>query len=187
MRLAIVALAAVVVAVAVAAWLATRDGSRAAERRLPTAVVARVADGDTLRLRDGTIVRLVQIDAPELGGGECYARAAWRELASIVGSGDRVELEVDPRVHAYGGGGRLDLDKVDRFGRLLAYVHADGENVNLTLVRRGAAAPWFFAGVRGRYARQLEDAAGEARTARRGAWGACPRARLDATRPFATD
>jgi endonuclease YncB( thermonuclease family) len=34
-------------------------------------VVAAVYDGDTLTLRDGRRIRLVQIDTPELGTGEC--------------------------------------------------------------------------------------------------------------------
>ncbi len=36
-------------------------------------VVERVVDGDTIALGSGTVVRLVQIDAPEVRGSECYA------------------------------------------------------------------------------------------------------------------
>ncbi len=36
------------------------------------------------------------------------------------------------------------LDKVDRYGRLLRYVRDGGVNVNLELVRRGAATPYFY-------------------------------------------
>lgn len=38
--------------------------------------VSHVGDGDSIRLANGTQLRLVQIDAPELGEGECYAQAA---------------------------------------------------------------------------------------------------------------
>ena len=41
-----------------------------------------------------------------------------------------VTLEADPA-----------LDRVDRYGRLLRYVLRAGRNVNLELVRLGAAAP----------------------------------------------
>ena len=42
-------------------------GLAAASTAADGGVVARVADGDTLTLRDGRRIRLVQIDAPELG------------------------------------------------------------------------------------------------------------------------
>jgi micrococcal nuclease len=122
----------------------------------------RVGDGDTLDLRDGGRVRLVQIDAPELGEGECYAREARRELERLARPGGTIELESDPR-----------LDDRDRYGRLLRYVRAGGRNVNVELVRRGAAAPYFFRGDEGRYAKELRVAVASAREGRRGMWRAC--------------
>lgn len=131
-------------------------------------VVAYVNDGDTLRLRDGRRVRLVQIDAPELHG-DCYGKAALSALRSLAPEGTRVTLERDPR-----------LDERDGYGRLLRYVIAGGRNLNLVLVREGAASPYFFRKERGRYARALLDAVDDARRARRGYWGACPAAELNA-------
>ncbi len=128
--------------------------------------VASIADGDTLRLIDGRRIRLVQIDAPE-PGSECFGAAAERELAGLAPPGSDVELERDP-----------SLDDRDRFGRLLRYVSVEGENVNLALVERGAAAPYFFRGERGRHADDLLDAAEAARSDKRGLWGACPAAQL---------
>jgi micrococcal nuclease len=104
----------------------------------------------------------VQIDAPELGEGECYAREAWRELERLASPGERVEIEADPK-----------LDDLDRYGRLLRYVHADAANVNVELVRRGAAAPYFRRGEEGAYADELLDAADQARRGRVGMWGSC--------------
>jgi endonuclease YncB( thermonuclease family) len=94
-----------------------------------TAVVASVYDGDTLSLRDGRRVRLLQIDTPELGSGECYSRAARTALLRLTPIGRAVVLETDP-----------GLDRTDRYRRLLRYVKRNGVNVNLELVRRGAAA-----------------------------------------------
>jgi micrococcal nuclease len=131
------------------------------------AVVDHVNDGDTLTLRNGRQVRLVQIDAPELST-DCYGRAASRALAALVPRGARVVLRRDPR-----------LDDVDRYGRLLRYVVVGRTNVNVALVRRGAASPYFFRKARGRYADALVDAVDDARAARRGYWGACPLAELD--------
>jgi micrococcal nuclease len=126
-----------------------------------TATVERIIDGDTLVVRGGARVRLVQIDAPE-SGEECYAAASTLELARLSPPGSHVVLEADPQ-----------LDRVDRYGRLLRYIHAGGRNVNLELVRRGAATPWFYDGDRGRYAVRLLAATTAARAAQRGMWGAC--------------
>ena len=139
------------------------------------ATVARVVDGDTIRLADGTRVRLVQVDAPEADGRECYAVQATSALERLVPVGSDVELERDPA-----------LDDRDRFGRALRYVLRGGTNVNVELVRAGAAAPYFFRGDRGRYADDLLDAADEARDRHRGLWGACPSARLDPARALAS-
>jgi micrococcal nuclease len=137
--------------------------------------VARVADGDTLTLANGSKIRLLQIDSPELGTEECYARAARRQLLLLAPIGSRVTLEADS-----------ELDGVDRNGRLLRYVKRGSLNVNLELVRRGAAAPYFFGGDRGRYASQLMAAAAVARSQRRGLWGASPGTRLDPHRQVDT-
>ena len=124
--------------------------------------MARIGDGDSFELEGGDRVRLLQIDAPELGEGECYSREALGELRRLLPSRQMIELEADP-----------GLDDIDRFGRLLRYVHVAGSNVNVELVRRGAATPWFFEGARGRYAGDLLAAAASAKAERRGMWGAC--------------
>lgn len=138
-----------------------------------TGRVARIADGDTLRLADGRRVRLVQIDAPE-PGSECWGNDAQDELSLLAAPGSEVELERDPA-----------LDDRDRFGRLLRYARSGGRNLNLALVDRGAAAPYFFRGERGRYADELLEAAEAARAAGRGLWGRCPAARLQPGRSLA--
>lgn len=138
-------------------------------------VVATVYDGDTLRLNDGRRVRLLQIDTPELGSGECYSRAARTALLGLAPLGARVTLEVDPA-----------LDRIDRYGRLLRYIKRDGVNVNVELVRRGAAAPYFYGGDEGRYARALMHAAQRAKSAKRGLWKACPSTALDPYRAVTT-
>jgi micrococcal nuclease len=166
------ALAAVAAALALAAC-----STNESEAPQQDAEVARIGDGDSLELADGTRVRLVQVDAPELGEGECYGAQATAALRRLLPPTTSIRLEADPR-----------LDDVDRFGRLLRYVHRDGLNVNLELVRRGAASVWFVGGDRGRYADELLDAAEDAQDEGRGLWSACPGTELDpesavATRP----
>jgi micrococcal nuclease len=122
-----------------------------------------VIDGDTVVLTNGEHVRLVQIDAPEVQERECYGTQARSLLRRLLPPGATVRVEPDPR-----------LDRVDRYGRLLRYVFRGPTNVNLELVRVGAATAWFYRRDRGRYAGQLFAAARAARAAGRGLWGACP-------------
>ena len=136
---------------------ASESGKRA------SAVVGRVIDGDTIELKNGKRVRLVQIDSPELGEGECFAQESTTILSAILPAGTKVKLEADPA-----------LDKKDGFGRLLRYVHKGKKNVNVVLVRRGAATVWFYQGERGAYAKRLLKRSEEAMNASRGLWGACP-------------
>lgn len=138
-------------------------------------VVASVYDGDTLSLTNGRRVRLLQLDTPELGSGECYSRVARKVLLQLVPIGSRVTLETDSR-----------LDNVDRYGRLLRYVHRGPLNANVLLVRAGAAAPYFYGGELGKYAVRLLSDAQKARAAKRGLWGACPGTVLDPYRAVDT-
>jgi micrococcal nuclease len=131
------------------------------EAERASATIERVIDGDTVVLEGGERVRLLQIDAPE-ASEECYAAAAARELNRLSPRGTPVVLETDPV-----------LDRRDRYGRLLRYEHVGRTNVNVELVRRGAATPYFYRGERGRYAGRLLAAIADARSHRRGMWGAC--------------
>jgi micrococcal nuclease len=158
-------------ALALAALPAAGDAAPASER----ARVAWVVDGDTIALASGARVRLLQVDTPEPGTGECWSRAAARELRRLLPAGAQVVLEPDPR-----------LDAVDAYGRLLRYVWRGGRNVNLELVRRGAATVWLYDRERGRHADALLAAARAARSAKRGLWGACPAAAWNPYGPATT-
>ena len=116
-------------------------------------------------------VRLVQIDTPEVFfGAECYGRTASRTTKALLPAGSRVRLYAEPAT-----------DRVDQYGRLLRYVvRVNGAlNVNVRLVTVGAAAPYFYQGRRGRYARQLEALAKRARSKKIGLWKACPHTPYD--------
>ena len=126
-----------------------------------------VADGDTVDLTNGATIRLVQIDTPEVYfSPECYGRQASAITKRLLPPGTAVGLTAEPAT-----------DRVDRYGRLLRYVFRarDGLNVNVYLVRVGAAAPYFYAHRRGRYAALLERLALRARRLHLGLWGACPK------------
>jgi micrococcal nuclease len=164
MRTALVSVC-VTLALVAAGAIASEATSSAGQAQVQVVVVASVYDGDTLTLRDGRRVRLLQVDTPELGSGECYSRAARTALRALAPPGGRIVLESDRA-----------LDRVDRYGRLLAYVEVGRTNVNLELVRRGAATVYFYRGERGTHAAGLLSAGNAARAARRGLWGACPKA-----------
>lgn len=145
------------------------------DTKLSSGFVVRVADGDTLALADDRKIRLVQIDAPELAADECYAEEARRELEELAPIGAQVTPILD-----------ANLDVRDENGRLLAYLFKDKVNLNLLLVERGAAAPYFYRGARGRFAGKLMEAAEQARRQQRGLWGACPGTKLDPGRQVST-
>ena len=79
---------------------------------------------------------------------ECFGDAATNALVLLAPVGSAIVLERDPA-----------LDDRDRHGRLLRYVRVGGRNVNVELVRVGAAAPYFYRGERGRHAAALLRAA----------------------------
>src|SRR5262245_27268327 len=149
------ALAATLVVAAVA-------GGARAQSQTVVDRIDHVTDGDTVVVSNGRRVRLVQIDAPEVYfGTECYGPQASATTKRLLPPGTRVRLLPEPAT-----------DRLDDFGRLLRYVvRADGVNVNLRLVAVGAAAPYFYAARRGRYARELEALARRARGKKLGLWG----------------
>ncbi|MBM3743177.1 MAG: thermonuclease family protein [Actinobacteria bacterium] len=138
--------------------------------------ITSITDGDTIKLSDGTSIRLLQIDSPELRGNECYATEAQKALAKLINRSGKISLTTDP-----------NLDEVDRYGRLLRYLFIGKRNINLEMVRIGAAAPYFYRSERGSYADKFLKAAQIARTNNRGLWSACPNAKLDPNRALATN
>ena len=132
----------------------------------PVYRIDHVVDGDTVALRNGQRVRLVQIDTPEVYfGAECYGRAASLQTKRLLRAGSRVRLFAEPAT-----------DRVDQYGRLLRYVVriSGALNVNIRLVAIGAAAPYFYRGRKGKYARRLELLARRAKAKKLGLWKACP-------------
>ena len=115
------------------------------------AMVERVVDGDTLRVRvpgREVVVRIAGIDAPEHDQpGGMAAKAA---LAGLV-AGRQVDVAPTGR---------------DRYGRVVAAVSVAERDVGLAMVAQGFA--WQF--LRYDHGQPLRDAEAEARDARRGLW-----------------
>jgi micrococcal nuclease len=126
---------------------------------LVPATVERVSDGDTVMLRfpDGRRrrTRLIGIEAPELHIPDLGQQAA--AFAKQLLDGQPVDVE-------------QDVEKRDRYGRLLAYLWlADGSMVNVTSVREGYAQP-FTKSPNVRYAALFRRCGQEAREEGRGLW-----------------
>ncbi|MFM8961072.1 MAG: thermonuclease family protein, partial [Actinomycetota bacterium] len=137
--------------------------------------IASITDGDTVKLADGRSVRLLQIDTPELKGNECYAKDAQVALAKLLNTKGTLRLTTDP-----------NLDKVDAYGRILRYIFKGKVNINLELVKLGAATPYFYKRALGRYSTELLKAAESARENKLGLWSACPGTKLDPYRALTT-
>lgn len=126
---------AAVVALAGCTWPAASPSDAPPPERL---AAAWVSDGDTLTARDAdgarVRLRLLGIDAPEAARdgapAECGADRATAELRRLV-TGRALTVIGDPVA-----------DPVDRFGRRLVYVTADGRDVALELLEAGLAAAW---------------------------------------------
>lgn len=88
-----------------------------------------VVDGDTLQLRDGTRVRLIGVNTPETlkrdRPVEPCGPEATRFTRDFLAS-KRVQLQ-------------FDVERLDRYGRTLAYAFVDGKSLNEALVRQGLA------------------------------------------------
>ena len=125
--------------------------------------VARVIDGDTIQvLSDGRqyTVRLIGADTPETKHPTKAVQRFGQEASAFTTAaldGQTVQLEID-----------RTGDTRHRYGRLLRYVHLDGENFNARLIREGYAHAirGFRYSMRAQFIR-LED---EARRRRRGLW-----------------
>ena len=93
--------------------------------------VKRVIDGDTVVLDDGTKVRLLGINTPEMANRHRAAEAGGKRAKQWL-----TEQLKDQFIHL-----ETDVEKIDKYGRTLAHVFTDADaHINLQLVQRGLAA-----------------------------------------------
>jgi micrococcal nuclease len=164
MRNRLIALALAALA-ALAVTLATRGGPGAGGAR-----VERVVDGDTLRITvDGRSrsVRLLGIDTPETHRPgtpvECGGPQATAYMQSLTPPGTRVRLFTDPT-----------QDRVDRYGRLLAYVKLpSGRFAEEAQLEAGWATVYVYGGRPVRLYPRFRREQDAARAGGRGVWGSC--------------
>jgi micrococcal nuclease len=125
------------------------------------ATVERVIDGDTIVVSGDVTIRYLLVNAPETTNGhdDCYgANAALFNSDLVLGKVVRLDYDVDCQ---------------DRFGRTLAYVTVDGQDVNRLLVERGYACVLHIPPDGDDRVDELEALEAAARMANRGLWAAC--------------
>lgn len=129
-----------------------------------TATVARVVDGDTIELDDGSRVRYLLVDAPETTSGknDCYGSQAV-DYNRMQVEGKKVSLSYDPDPVAC----------KDRYGRWLAYVTVDGAEVNRGLVENGLACVLYISPGGKDRKTEFDDLEVVAKSNRVGMWGTC--------------
>ncbi|HEX6115807.1 MAG TPA: thermonuclease family protein [Solirubrobacterales bacterium] len=161
--------AILLLAIAVAALLGLDlpggDGDEGIAGRDAEGDVVRVIDGDTIEVEVGgqtEDVRYIGIDTPEsaIPGEpvECFGKEAAAANERLV-EGERVRLV-------------FDAERRDHYGRLLAYVYAQGTFVNADLVKRGFATTLEIEPNTSR-ADQLGRLEAEAGQEGAGLWSAC--------------
>ena len=124
--------------------------------------VARVVDGDTIRVSTGVTLRLIGMDTPETVDPrkpvQCFGREASTHAHELLDN-TSVSLEYDPTQ------GRLD-----RYGRTLAYVWmSDGRLYNQLMIEDGFAHEYTYS-VPYKYQAAFIAAQQDARQTERGLW-----------------
>jgi micrococcal nuclease len=156
-------------AIAAALLLLWPHAARRASARLDARVV-RPVDGDTLVASAGGrsfYVRLLGIDTPETHRPgtpvECGGPAASASMDALAPPGERIQLEPDP-----------GQDRVDMYGRLLAYVWLPGGRLlEDEQLQAGWATTYVFHGKPVSLFARLQASERSAQTARRGVWSNC--------------
>ena len=123
--------------------------------------VHRVLDGDTIDCTDGTRVRLLGIDAPEVAHGDKPGEPGGVESADWL----RKRIEGTTVTLAIGD------EPVDRYGRTLAWIYdVDNRLINEELLAVGHAKLVTAFGLPAELEPALRRASAEARVHKRGMW-----------------
>jgi micrococcal nuclease len=124
-------------------------------------LVQRVVDGDTLLLANGDRVRLLGVDTPETVAPDRPVEPFGKAASEFT------RRHVERRRIRLG----FDKERVDRYGRVLAYVYLeDGTMLNEELIRAGLSEAQLQYPYSAAMKRRFRAAESEAREAERGLW-----------------
>lgn len=138
-------------------------------RKMEKGVVAKVVDGDTIKLETGETIRYIGIDTPETKHPnkpiQCYGREASQKNTELV-EGKTVFLEKDV----------TNKDRYDRFLRYIYIINPEATDeaifVNEYLVEQGYARLYTYP-PDVKYDQLIRNAETAAREGERGLWKAC--------------
>lgn len=132
-------------------------------QQIPVEVVE-VTDGDTIKVKyNGNIekIRYLLVDTPETNhhklGKQPFGEEAKERNKEILNSGD-VTIEFDVG------------NRIDDYGRMLAYIYVNGESVQQTLLREGLARVAYIFPPNTRYLDEFEKASEIAKENSDGIW-----------------
>jgi micrococcal nuclease len=135
--------------------------------------VSRVIDGDTIKLSGGEHVRLIGIDAPESRYNKKLVRDSKRsskDMDTIIAMGKKATDFVKDLVQGRTVKLEFDVEKHDKYGRLLAYIYLeDGTFVNARIMEEGYAQVMTIP-PNVKYADQFLKLQKEAREKNKGLW-----------------
>ncbi|MDO8529957.1 MAG: thermonuclease family protein [bacterium] len=123
-----------VIFVLVSMWMSGNLSIKLAEFESQTcnapeyAIVTNVIDGDTIIVDGGHWVRLLEMDADEKKE-RCYNEAKDRLEELVLGKEVRLQK---------------DVSELDKYGRCLRTVFMDEQNINVQMVKEGAAQAAFY-------------------------------------------
>ncbi|MFH1578212.1 MAG: thermonuclease family protein [Candidatus Omnitrophota bacterium] len=120
------------------------DKARGPNSNNANILVTRVVDGDTLVLEGGQRVRLIGIDTPETHVNDrlyLQAQRSKKDIQTIIALGKEAYKFTRNLVEGKRVRIEFDLEKYDKYGRLLCYVYLeDGTFVNDQIIRQGHAS-----------------------------------------------
>lgn len=147
--------------------------TRGESKKYSDVFVERVVDGDTLKLSTGERVRLIGIDTPEMHDSQKLTRDSQRsgtDVKAIKALGRQAYQFTKNLVEGKRISLEFDVEKYDKYKRLLAYVHLkDGTFVNAEIVKQGYASLMTFP-PNVKYADLFVKLYKEARENKRGLW-----------------
>ena len=131
--------------------------------------VIEVIDGDTVKLSNGRLLRYIGLDTPEVriknkGGNFKYQPQPFsleaKEFNRKLVEGKLIRIE-------------FDIEKTDRYGRILGYCFLDNVFVNARLIEQGYAVLYTYP-PNVKYVELFIEAQKKAREAKNGLWGSFP-------------
>ena len=136
-------------------------GGRGADCGPREATALRVIDGDTIVVSGDLKIRYLLVNAPETTNGhtDCYGANASQFNSDLV-LGKPVQLTYDTQCQ-------------DMFGRTLAYVTVDGQDVNRLLVERGYGCVLYIPPDGMEKHDEYETLEAAAKAGNKGMWGFC--------------